>query len=154
LDLKVCRRTSSTCGLISTLAHKPRADITRALASSASLCHFPQLISANIVSTFQAGAFGGALLGFPLMESVGRRLALIVATGVFIIGAILQTVATTQLSYIYAGRALVGLGVGGITCAAPAMLAEISVPAVRGQLVGLYEIAYQVGAVVGVRPSS
>lgn len=85
------------------------------------------------------------------MESVGRRLALMVATVVFIVGAILLTVATDQLSYVYAGRALVGLGVGGITCAAPAMLAEISVPAVRGQLVGLYEIAYQVGAVVGVR---
>lgn len=41
------------------------------------------------------------------MESVGRRLALIVSTVIFLIGAILQTVATDQLSYIYAGRALV-----------------------------------------------
>lgn len=66
-----------------------------------------QNVSANIVSTFQAGAFGGALFCFPLMESVGRRLALIVSTVIFLIGAILQTVATDQLSYIYAGRALV-----------------------------------------------
>lgn len=65
------------------------------------------------------------------------------------IGAILQTVATTNVAYIYAGRVLVGLGVGTITAAAPVFIAEISPPAIRGQLVGFYEIAYQIGAVVG-----
>ncbi|CED84031.1 mfs quinate transporter [Phaffia rhodozyma] len=106
-------------------------------------------VSANIVSTFQLGAFGGAALGFPLMEKYGRKIALIIATAVFIIGAIVQTVATHQLSYVYSGRFLVGLGVGSITSAAPVFLAEISPPAIRGRLVGLYEISYQVGAVVG-----
>lgn len=77
------------------------------LTSLASLSLTRQNISANIVSTFQAGAFGGALLGFPLMESFGRKMAMIVATVVFIVGAILQVVATNQLSYVYAGRALV-----------------------------------------------
>lgn len=71
------------------------------------------------------------------MEKFGRKAALQVATVVFIIGAVLQTVASTERSLIYAGRVLVGLGVGTITAAAPVFLAEISPPAIRGQLVGL-----------------
>ncbi|KAL7414336.1 general substrate transporter [Mrakia frigida] len=105
--------------------------------------------SANIIAVFQAGAFFGAMFGFPLMERFGRKIALQVATMVFIVGAILQTVASTDIALIYAGRVLVGLGVGTITAAAPVFIAEVSPPAIRGQLVGFYEIAYQVGAVVG-----
>ncbi|KAL8292651.1 hypothetical protein RQP46_001263 [Phenoliferia psychrophenolica] len=68
---------------------------------------------------------------------------------VFIISAILQTVATTQLGLIYAGRVIAGLCVGGVTCCAPVYLAELSPPAIRGRLVGFYEISYQIAAVVG-----
>lgn len=82
--------------------------------------------------------------------------------------------ASTDIALIYAGRVLVGLGVGTITAAAPVFIAEVSPPAIRGQLVGfcelrsntfafdsdrlnlpffpfgrIDEIAYQVGAVVG-----
>lgn len=38
---------------------------------------------------------------------------------VFQVSAILQTVATNQLSLIYAGRVIAGLCVGGVTCCAP-----------------------------------
>ncbi|KAI5476175.1 hypothetical protein MNV49_000336 [Pseudohyphozyma bogoriensis] len=109
------------------------------------------LTNANIVSTFQCCCFFGAIFAFPLQERVGRKISIQIATFVFIIGALIQTVATSSvgLGIIYAGRALVGLGVGVITAAAPVFLAEISVPAVRGRLIGLYEISYQIGAVVG-----
>ena len=36
--------------------------------------------SANIISVFQAGAFFGAMFGFPLMEKFGRKIALQVSS--------------------------------------------------------------------------
>lgn len=38
--------------------------------------------SANIIAVFQAGAFFGAMFGFPLMERFGRKIALQVSLGV------------------------------------------------------------------------
>ncbi|THX67429.1 MFS quinate transporter QutD [Aureobasidium pullulans] len=115
--------------------------ITKATAAS---------ISSNITSAFQAGAFFGALFCyFPVTERVGRKWALQVNVVVFIIGAVLMTVATHQLSFIYAGRVLTGLGCGAITATVPSYIAELSVPSIRGILTGLFEIAYQVGSVIG-----
>jgi MFS family permease len=82
-------------------------------------------------------------------EKVGRKWALQISVIIFLIGSILMTVATHQLSYIYSGRVLTGLGCGVITATVPSYIAELSVPSIRGILTGLFEIAYQVGAVVG-----
>lgn len=107
------------------------------------------IVSANIVSVFQAGAFFGAMITYPSMETIGRKRTLQIIGFVFQISAILQTVATNQIGLIYAGRVIAGLCVGGVTCCAPVYLAELSPPAIRGRLVGFYEIAYQLAAVVG-----
>lgn len=50
---------------------------------------------------------------------------------------------------IYAGRAITGLGVGGIAASAPGYISEIAPPAIRGRLTGFFESFYQCGAVVG-----
>ncbi|CCF43114.1 hypothetical protein CH063_12912 [Colletotrichum higginsianum] len=60
-----------------------------------------------------------------------------------------MTVATDQLSFIYAGRALTGVGCGGITATVPSYIGELSIPSIRGILTGLFEVAYQVGSVIG-----
>jgi MFS family permease len=52
--------------------------------------------------------------------------------------SILCTVPTHQLGMIYAGRLLTGLGVGGIAAVSPIYIAELSPPAIRGRLTGLY----------------
>ncbi|KIK54764.1 hypothetical protein GYMLUDRAFT_176782 [Collybiopsis luxurians FD-317 M1] len=106
-------------------------------------------IDSNIVSAFQACAIGGAILGYPIMETFGRKVCLIVAGVIFEISAILQVAATHQLGMIYAGRAIGGFSVGIVTTVCPVYLAEVSPPAIRGRLVGFYEIAYQLAAVVG-----
>ncbi|KAE9392752.1 general substrate transporter [Gymnopus androsaceus JB14] len=76
-------------------------------------------------------------------------MCLIVAGTIFQVAAILQVVATNQLGLIYAGRAIGGFAVGIVTTVCPVYLAEVSPPAIRGRLVGFYEIAYQLAAVVG-----
>lgn len=60
-----------------------------------------------------------------------------------------MTVATNQLSYIYAGRVLTGVACGAITATVPSYIAELSISSIRGILTGLFEVAYQVGSVVG-----
>ncbi|KAJ9128044.1 hypothetical protein QFC24_000335 [Naganishia onofrii] len=108
-------------------------------------------LSANIVSTYQAGCFFGALSGYPMGYFLGRRWGLFVAAMVFNVGAVLQVVSSekTGLGIMYAGRAIVGWGVGVASNLTPVYVAEISPPAIRGRLMGLYEAGWQVGAVVG-----
>lgn len=87
------------------------------------------------------------MLGYYL----GRRWGLLVACVVFIVGGVLQTVATssTGLGIMYAGRVIAGLGVGICSNLSPIYLAEISPPAIRGRLIGIYELGWQIGAVIG-----
>ncbi|KAK8869535.1 hypothetical protein IAR55_000101 [Kwoniella newhampshirensis] len=106
-------------------------------------------VSSNITSCFQAAAFFGAAFSWAMMESWGRKITLQISTVVFIVGAIIQTVPPKQLSYIYAGRSLCGLAVGGITGVVPAYISEQSVPSIRGRLTGFFEISYQIGSLIG-----
>jgi SP family sugar:H+ symporter-like MFS transporter len=65
-----------------------------------------------IVSILSAGTFFGALSAAPFGDLLGRRMGLIVSTGiVFNLGVILQTAATEQPLFI-AGRFFAGFGVG------------------------------------------
>lgn len=57
-------------------------------------------VSSNITSAFQAGAFFGAIFCFLITERVGRKWALEVSSVIFVVGAVLMTAATNQLSYI------------------------------------------------------
>ncbi|KAJ7498514.1 general substrate transporter [Mycena latifolia] len=108
-------------------------------------------ISANIVSGYQAGAFFGTLLSFPFCERYGRRLSLTLAAAFFTLGAGLHLAPTASsgLAALYVGRVVAGLGVGAVSLTVPIYIAEISPPAIRGRLVGLYEMLLQVGGLVG-----
>ncbi|KAG6810985.1 hypothetical protein H0H92_009524 [Tricholoma furcatifolium] len=109
------------------------------------------LISANIVSLYQAGSFFGSIFGYPIGFFWGRKVGLLLSAAVFTIGVILQVVASakTGLGIIYAGRVIVGLGIGAASNLAPIYVAEIAPPAIRGRLIGLYELCWQIGGVIG-----
>ena len=47
-------------------------------------------LQGNIVSTFQAGTFFGALLTFPIGERFGRKKAILFACSIFLVGACLM----------------------------------------------------------------
>ena len=61
-------------------------------------------LSANIVSTLQAGCFVGALAASPISDKFGRKPALLIAAVVATIGAIMQTSASGHLAAMYVGR--------------------------------------------------
>ena len=54
-------------------------------------------VSGNVVSILQGGAFFGALGGAPTEDYLGRKWALIVGCVIFIVGAIVQTVASSSV---------------------------------------------------------
>ncbi|EDN98861.1 hypothetical protein SS1G_13720 [Sclerotinia sclerotiorum 1980 UF-70] len=109
------------------------------------------LVSANIVSCYQAGAFFGALLAYIAAYWLGRVRGMAVFSAVFTVGAGMMLGANERrgLGLIYGGRVLAGLGVGGCSSLAPIYISEISPPAIRGQLVCMFELGWQIGGLIG-----
>jgi MFS family permease len=109
------------------------------------------LVSANIVSLYQAGAFFGALFAYPAGHFWGRRLGLMASALVFFLGAGMMLGANGDrgLGLIYGGRVLAGIGVGAGSNLCPIYISEMAPPAIRGRLVGVYELGWQIGGVVG-----
>jgi MFS family permease len=62
-----------------------------------------------VVSVFTGGAFFGAFLAGPCGDKLGRKMTILIGAVVFIVGGALQT-AAQNLHYLYAGRAIAGLG--------------------------------------------
>lgn len=104
-------------------------------------------LSSNIVSTFQAGAFFGCIVGFFTAERFGRKPIIMAAGVVFIIGVCLQMVGLIGL--LYGGRVLTGLAIGASSTLLPIYIAECSPAAIRGRLVGIFEIMLQIALVFG-----
>lgn len=108
-------------------------------------------ISGNVVSVLQAGAFFGALGSAPISAKIGRRLTLLGFSLIFVLGAILQTIAGTNgrgIGYIYGGRVVAGVGVGAISAVAPAYVSECSPKNVRGRITGLFQIMVAIGVML------
>lgn len=127
-------------------------------------------VSANVVSVYQAGSFFGAFAGYPVGYFLGRKWGLVLAGVVFCIGALIQCLAShkTGLGIMYAGRVIVGFCIGIASnlavilvrsgfrksladkhCLQPIYISEVSPAAIRGRLIGLYELGWQIGAVIG-----
>lgn len=100
--------------------------------------------SSAIVSILSAGTFFGALASPLFADTIGRRLALIASTFVFILGVILQT-AATALPLFLAGRFFAGFGVGLISALIPLYQSETAPKWIRGAIVGAYQFAITIG---------
>ncbi|SMY20913.1 unnamed protein product [Zymoseptoria tritici ST99CH_1A5] len=109
------------------------------------------LVKANIVSVYQAGAFFGTFFAYPSAYFLGRKYSLVIFGLVFQLGAGIMLAANYErgLGPIYAGRVLAGIGVGAASMITPIYISEISPPAIRGRIVGIYELGWQIGGLVG-----
>ncbi|KAJ5471174.1 hypothetical protein N7530_008531 [Penicillium desertorum] len=95
------------------------------------------------------GAVAGALLLSPANEYLGRRMAIIVSCILYTIGAALEAGAI-NFGMIFAGRFILGAGVGLEGGTVPVYVAECVVPRkLRGNLVSLYQLNIALGEVLG-----
>ncbi|OJJ59355.1 hypothetical protein ASPSYDRAFT_56960 [Aspergillus sydowii CBS 593.65] len=102
-------------------------------------------LSANIVSTLQAGCFFGALAASWVADKFGRKLGLMTASFVAILGVIMQVAASGHLEAMYIGRLLCGIGVGFASMVNPLYVSENAPRAIRGGLTGLYQLFITMG---------
>jgi len=109
-------------------------------------------LSANIVTIYQLGAFAGAALAYPMAYFGGRKFGLVFAAIITVLGAGLMCGANASRgdALIFAGRAIAGVGVGTASSLAPLYLGEVSPAPIRGQLIGFYEIGWQIGGLIGL----
>ncbi|XP_010516778.1 PREDICTED: probable inositol transporter 3 [Camelina sativa] len=87
-----------------------------------------------IVSMTAAGAIVGAAIGGWYNDKSGRRISVLIADVLFIMGAIVMVVAHAPW-VIIVGRLLVGFGVGMASMTSPLYISEMSPARIRGALV-------------------
>lgn len=109
------------------------------------------LVKGNIVSLYQVGAFFGALFAYPIGFYCGRKWGLFITGILFALGSgiMLGANGSRGLGLMYGGRILAGIGVGAGSNLTPIYISELSPPAIRGRLVGIYDLGWQIGGVVG-----
>ncbi|KAJ5719083.1 hypothetical protein N7493_007538 [Penicillium malachiteum] len=79
----------------------------------------------------ELGAMLGSLMSSPLADKYFRKVG-----------------ATTDVSYIYAGRWFAGMGIGGLSVAVPMFNAELAPVSIRGTLVSLQQVSICFGIMV------
>lgn len=105
-------------------------------------------LQANIVSTLQAGCFAGAIIAGFMADRIGRRMSLLVAGVVVLIGVIFQFNSWGQLAPLYIGRFVAGLGVGTCSVVTPLYTSENVPRAIRGLLTGTYQFFIVLGGML------
>ncbi|KAH8431380.1 putative MFS sugar transporter [Aspergillus melleus] len=94
------------------------------------------------------GAVAGALILSPANEYLGRRMAIIVSCILYTIGAALEAGAI-NFGMMFAGRFILGAGVGLEGGTVPVYVAECVPSRIRGNLVSLYQLNIALGEVLG-----
>ncbi|KAL5522914.1 hypothetical protein ACEPAF_1181 [Sanghuangporus sanghuang] len=111
-------------------------------------CHFTNLRSGLIVGLLSIGTLFGALLGAPTADYFGRRNAMSLECGVFIIGVIIQITSFNAWYQFAIGRLVAGFGVGALSAAVPMYQAETAPAQIRGTLTGTYQLFITFGILV------
>ncbi|KAF7331036.1 putative glucose transporter rco-3 [Mycena venus] len=99
-----------------------------------------------VVSILSAGTFFGALLAFPMGDMVGRKWGIVCSCVIFSLGVGLQL--DTKWATFVVGRVIAGIGVGLVSCLVPMYQSECSPKNIRGLIVGLYQLAITIGALL------
>ncbi|CEP15143.1 hypothetical protein [Parasitella parasitica] len=101
----------------------------------------------DVVSVLQAGCCAGALLINFVADPFGRKWSVVLSSFIFIIGSILQVVAT-NLPTMMAGRFFGGFGIGACSMLVPMYIAEIAPRKLRGRLGTLWQFLIVLGIMI------
>ncbi|KXJ90419.1 putative hexose transport-related protein [Microdochium bolleyi] len=103
-----------------------------------------------LTAILELGAWVGALSSSFIAEYLSRKIGIIFATGIFIVGVCVQTIAISGAgpSATLAGRFITGWGVGSVSMIVPIYASEIAPPEVRGALVATQQLAITFGIMI------
>ncbi|ALQ07654.1 MFS transporter [Pseudoalteromonas sp. Bsw20308] len=96
------------------------------------------------VASVLLGCALGALAAGPLADKFGRRAIMIITAIIFAISAFGSGISESSVEFIFY-RLFGGLGIGAASVLAPAYIAEVAPPALRGRLATLQQLAIVLG---------
>ncbi|WP_350586731.1 sugar porter family MFS transporter [Pseudoalteromonas sp. RB2-MNA-CIBAN-0110] len=96
------------------------------------------------VASVLLGCALGALAAGPLADKFGRRAIMIITAIIFAISAFGSGISESSAEFIFY-RLFGGLGIGAASVLAPAYIAEVAPPALRGRLATLQQLAIVLG---------
>ncbi|MGN6816131.1 MAG: MFS transporter, partial [Solirubrobacterales bacterium] len=100
-----------------------------------------------VVAAVPIGAIGGAAIAGPAADTYGRRLMILVAAAVFIVGALVSA-AAPGVEVLVLARVVIGVAIGLASAAAPVYISEVAPPESRGRLVSFFQLAVTIGILV------
>ena len=92
-----------------------------------------------------ATAFFACFFIWPFTAKYGRRWSLILASAIFNVGAVIQTINTHSLAAFYVARVISGIGVGMATVIVPMYSAEMAPKHIRGMLGSMFQFFFTMG---------
>ena len=103
-----------------------------------------------VTSMYQIGSVVAIPFIGPAIDTFGRKAGMFIAAFIIVLGVVIQLacLSNANVGQFMGGRFLLGFGVGIIGSAGPIYVVEISHPAHRGVVTGLYNVFWPVGALV------
>ncbi|KAJ5889002.1 High-affinity glucose transporter [Penicillium taxi] len=104
-------------------------------------------LQGGITASMSAGSFAGSLAAGWLSDLLGRRKALMIASWVWIVGAMVQCSAQ-NVTHLVAGRVVSGLAVGVTSSQTCVYLSELAPGRIRGRIVGMQQWSIEWGILI------
>ena len=118
--------------------------INGTVSALANSFHANDIATGFNVASVLLGCAAGALIAGPLSDRFGRKALMIVTALIFSVSAFGSGIAISSTEFIFY-RLLGGLGIGAASVLAPAYIAEVAPPKLRGRLATLQQLAIVLG---------
>jgi len=109
--------------------------------------HPNSTLQGGITASMSAGSFIGAIAAGFVSDMLGRRMSLMIACCIWVIGAAIQC-SSQNVGQLIAGRIISGLAVGITSSQVCVYLAELAPSHIRGRVVGIQQWAIEWGILI------
>ena len=111
--------------------------------------YFSNVRTGLMIGLFNAGCAVGALFLSKVGDMYGRRIGIMCAMLVYIVGIIVQIAAQQAWYQVMIGRIITGLAVGILSVLCPLFISEVSPKNLRGTLVVCFQLMITLGIFLG-----